>query len=131
MTHILCAQNSDSKCSHDENDGKKKQKIDKQEANSNSESDKGTKSKHLCSDIDSSYNNIYYNCYRLLVKPWGESLRKPLRQVCHLRKETVMMSLYASISAEFKTIRKGREISSAIRHWSRNIIVSNYYHKVS
>ena len=58
MTHILCAQNSNSKCSHDESDGKKKQKnqkIDnlKQEANSNSESDKGTKPKHLCSDIES------------------------------------------------------------------------------
>ena len=49
----ICAQNSDSKCSHDENDGQKNQEIDKQEANSNSESDKGTKPKHLCSDIDS------------------------------------------------------------------------------
>ena len=50
---ILCAQNSNSKCSHDESDGKKKQKINKQEANSNLESDKGIKPKHLYSDIES------------------------------------------------------------------------------
>lgn len=55
MTYLF-AHNSNSKCSHDENDGKKKQKgqkIDKQEPNSNSESVKGTKPKHLHSDYGS------------------------------------------------------------------------------
>ena len=49
ITHLF-THNSNSKHSHDENDGKK---IEKQELNSISESVKGTKLKHPHSDYES------------------------------------------------------------------------------